>query len=345
MPPAKAKQHPRGRGPPRGRRLDPGGPQARGEAERGRPRPGPAPPAEQRRVRPHRPRPDRRRHPADPEFPVDPANEAGFDNSAESLTMSPALVKKYLEAARLVADHLVLKPRRVRLRPAPGRRRHRPRQVLRPADHRLLQAAADRLRRLLPRRLAVPAPRGPRQARGDAGRRRRRGRDQPRVPRDGLGVLTGPPEEVGPDRRAPGALAGAAAADGERGRRGRPGRLRADARLRRRAPPAAHAGGQEPDGPRDQNGSQPLVLWKNRQFVANRRRYAGGAARIDRPRLTPGPAAARALAVPDRPGRRSSGTRRPSPGSARPSPTPSSSRSGPASTSTRRRRRRTRAGC
>ncbi len=44
------------------------------------------------------------------EFPVDPANEAGFDNSAESLTMSPALVKKYLQATRLVADHLVLTP-------------------------------------------------------------------------------------------------------------------------------------------------------------------------------------------------------------------------------------------
>lgn len=44
------------------------------------------------------------------EFPVDPANEAGFDNSGESLSMSPALLKKYLAAARLVADHLVLKP-------------------------------------------------------------------------------------------------------------------------------------------------------------------------------------------------------------------------------------------
>ncbi|MDR3636979.1 MAG: DUF1592 domain-containing protein [Isosphaeraceae bacterium] len=44
------------------------------------------------------------------EFPVDPANEAGFDNSGESLTMSPALVEKYLAAARSVADHLVLKP-------------------------------------------------------------------------------------------------------------------------------------------------------------------------------------------------------------------------------------------
>ena len=44
------------------------------------------------------------------EFPVDPANEAGFDNSGESLTMSSALLKKYLAAARRVADHLVLKP-------------------------------------------------------------------------------------------------------------------------------------------------------------------------------------------------------------------------------------------
>src|SRR5262249_47329743 len=36
------------------------------------------------------------------EFPVDPANEAGFDNSGESLAMSPALLKKYLAAARRV---------------------------------------------------------------------------------------------------------------------------------------------------------------------------------------------------------------------------------------------------
>ncbi len=44
------------------------------------------------------------------QFPVDPANQAGFDNSGESLTMSPALLNKYLQAARLVADHMVLKP-------------------------------------------------------------------------------------------------------------------------------------------------------------------------------------------------------------------------------------------
>ena len=44
------------------------------------------------------------------EFPVDPANTSGFDNSGESLTMSPALLKKYLQAARDIGDHMVLTP-------------------------------------------------------------------------------------------------------------------------------------------------------------------------------------------------------------------------------------------
>jgi mono/diheme cytochrome c family protein len=42
------------------------------------------------------------------EFPVDPANSAGFDNSGESLSMSPALLAKYLQAARETANHMVL---------------------------------------------------------------------------------------------------------------------------------------------------------------------------------------------------------------------------------------------
>jgi hypothetical protein len=44
------------------------------------------------------------------EFPVDPTDQAGFDNSGESLAMSPALLRKQLDAARLVADHLVFTP-------------------------------------------------------------------------------------------------------------------------------------------------------------------------------------------------------------------------------------------
>src|SRR5205085_12052693 len=44
------------------------------------------------------------------EFPVDPANQAGFDNTGETLGMSPALFNKYLAAAREVANHLALTP-------------------------------------------------------------------------------------------------------------------------------------------------------------------------------------------------------------------------------------------
>ncbi len=75
------------------------------------------------------------------EFPVDPADEAGFDNSGESLAMSPALLKKYLAAARLVADHAVLTPDGLAFAPHPAVDRHRPRPVLRPAHYRLLRAS------------------------------------------------------------------------------------------------------------------------------------------------------------------------------------------------------------
>ena len=44
------------------------------------------------------------------EFPVDPANLAGFDNSGESLTMSPSLLNKYLQTARSISENMVLTP-------------------------------------------------------------------------------------------------------------------------------------------------------------------------------------------------------------------------------------------
>ncbi len=53
------------------------------------------------------------------QFPVDPANPAGFDNSGESLTMSPALLNKYLQAAREVANHMVLTPETIDFSPHP----------------------------------------------------------------------------------------------------------------------------------------------------------------------------------------------------------------------------------
>jgi hypothetical protein len=53
------------------------------------------------------------------QFPVDPANPAGFDNSGESLTMSPALLNKYLLAGRQVADNMVLTPDGIDFAPHP----------------------------------------------------------------------------------------------------------------------------------------------------------------------------------------------------------------------------------
>jgi len=53
------------------------------------------------------------------EFPIDPANQAGFDNSGESLDMSPALLNKYLQAAHEVADHMVLTPDGIAFAPSP----------------------------------------------------------------------------------------------------------------------------------------------------------------------------------------------------------------------------------
>lgn len=53
------------------------------------------------------------------DFPADPAGGEGFDNTGEALGMSPNLVKKYLEAAQLVADHVVLKPDGISFAPYP----------------------------------------------------------------------------------------------------------------------------------------------------------------------------------------------------------------------------------
>src|SRR5262249_51778149 len=53
------------------------------------------------------------------EFPVDPVNQAGFDNSGESLVMSPSLLTKHLQAAREVANAVVFKPQGVGFAPHP----------------------------------------------------------------------------------------------------------------------------------------------------------------------------------------------------------------------------------
>jgi hypothetical protein len=47
------------------------------------------------------------------EFPADSAAGEGFSNSGAALVMSPALVRKYLDAAKQVAEHAVLLPDRI----------------------------------------------------------------------------------------------------------------------------------------------------------------------------------------------------------------------------------------
>src|SRR5579871_2585492 len=51
------------------------------------------------------------------EFPVDGAAGEGFTNTGNALVMSPALITKYLDAAREIADHTVLLPDGFRFSP------------------------------------------------------------------------------------------------------------------------------------------------------------------------------------------------------------------------------------
>lgn len=53
------------------------------------------------------------------EFPADPAGGEGFDNTGEALGMTPSLLTKYLNAAQVVSQHLVLKPDGIAFAPFP----------------------------------------------------------------------------------------------------------------------------------------------------------------------------------------------------------------------------------
>ncbi len=53
------------------------------------------------------------------EFPIDPAGGEGFNNTGEALGITPNLLNKYLDAAQLVSEHLVLKPNGITFAPFP----------------------------------------------------------------------------------------------------------------------------------------------------------------------------------------------------------------------------------
>jgi hypothetical protein len=234
------------------------------------------------------------------EFPVDPANEAGFDNSAESLAMSPALVKKYLEAARFVADHLVLKPDGLAFAPHPtladtDRDKYCVNQIInfykrQSSDYADYFLAAWRFRH----RAALGKPDA---TLGSAA-------DELGLSRKYLAtvesLLTKPTDDVGPiaalqamwnslpepvDGRADIARAGCE-------------RMR-DFVVKFRQQLVPEVKNLTARG--INSGTQPFVLWKNRQLAANRMRYAGGAPMLKLKDLHLDGLAADALGVPETP--------------------------------------------
>lgn len=234
------------------------------------------------------------------EFPVDPANEAGFDNSAESLAMSPALVKKYLEAARRVADHLVLKPDGLAFAPHPmladtDRDKYCVRQIIdfykrQRTDYAGYFLAAWRFRH----RSALGRP--DLDLDGFA--------DELGLSRKYLATiwstLDGQPEEIGPIAALRAMWRELPDPDGEREDAARAGceRMRdfVDGLRRQLVPEVKNLTAR-----RISDGTQPFVLWKNRQIAANRMRYAGGASKIQLEKLHLEGEAARALTAPEAP--------------------------------------------
>ena len=231
------------------------------------------------------------------EFPVDPANGAGFDNSAESLAMSPALVKKYLEAARKVADHLVLKPDGLAFAPHPvladtDRDKYCVNAVIdfykrQKTDYADYFEAAWRFRS----REALGRPDA---SLDDLA-------DEAGLSRKYLATiwttLNDRSEDVGPIAAlrafwdaVPASETGQAEAPRDAFERMR----RFVVELRGRLVPKV----DNLSAPRISQGTQPFVLWKNRQFVANRMRYAGGALKVDPADLHLEGEAARALTPP-----------------------------------------------
>jgi mono/diheme cytochrome c family protein len=215
------------------------------------------------------------------EFPVDPANQAGFDNSGESLAMSPALVKKYLDATRLVASHIVFEPRGFLFAPYPvvteeDRDKYAVNRIVdfykrQPLDYADYFLAAWRYRHRAALRL-------PDATLADVARD---AKVSPKYLNKIWAMLTTPADDVGPMAAL-------------------------QMRWRGLPPPVDH---KEPDTLRSAAGmmrdfvvglrprvamtfdnlpargiaagSQPLVLWKDRQYAEHRTTYPGSALQLD----------------------------------------------------------------
>ncbi len=234
------------------------------------------------------------------EFPVDPANKEGFDNSAESLAMSPALMKKYLEAARQVADHLVLKPDGLAFAPHPmladtDRDKYCVKAIIdfythQRTDYANYFLAAWRFRH----RSALGKPKSTLESFAD----------ELRLSRKYLATLASifneKTEEWGPIAALQ-VMWHALPEPGEK--RGETARADCEkmrdfvVKLRRELVPEV----PNLTARRIDQGTQPFVLWKNRQLAANRMRYVGNASEAPIEELGLKGEALRALTAPENP--------------------------------------------
>jgi hypothetical protein len=240
------------------------------------------------------------------EFPVDPANEAGFDNSGESLAMSPALLKKYLHATRTVADHLVLTPHGLDFAPHPvvadtDRDKYCVRRII-DFYHRHKTDYADYF--LAAWRFKHRAVLG--QSEASLANVAAQGGLSARYLATIWDTLTATTDAAGPIAALQ-ALWRAIPPPPTAGDGAMPEVVRARCEqmrdfvveLRRQLTPMV----KNLTAPGLDVGSQPLVLWKNRELAANRMRYTGGASQIglDWKKIVPTPggqAAAEALVFP-----------------------------------------------
>jgi hypothetical protein len=231
------------------------------------------------------------------EFPVDPTNAAGFDNSAESLALSPALFNKYLEAARRVAEHLVLQLDGFTFADysvvaETDRDKYSVRRIIdfykrQKTDYADYFQAAWRVRHQKASVADVAAETGL----------------SAKYLATVLAVLTGPEEEVGPiaalqtmwHALPPLPLGERGGGEGDKALRAGCEKMRDFVvKVRQKLVPDV----KNLTAPKIHNGSQPMVMWKNRTMAANRMRYTGGAAKLALEKLAPNEATAEVLTAP-----------------------------------------------
>ncbi|HYH67355.1 MAG TPA: DUF1592 domain-containing protein, partial [Urbifossiella sp.] len=217
------------------------------------------------------------------DFPVDPANAAGFDNTGEALTMSPALLAKYLQAAKLVAEHLMLNPDGFTFAPFPvvtdtDRDKHAVRRIV---DFYLAQPTD-----LAPYFFAAwqhkHAPKGTLAEAAAAAK------ISPKYLATVNALLTEPAGERGPVAAVQALWNALPKDDARRGCE----ELR-DVVLKVRGRTAVKV--RNLSVPGMNAGAQALVLWKDREMATNRRTYGGGALTLKTDDL---PAAAKAKLTP-----------------------------------------------